>query len=138
MPLIWAVLKSYSPLLHPRGSICIWQPLAALKLSLTTRLSSYLPSHTPAPYCCATYPCWPTHSSTPPPPHTARPIQPSPTAPSFASVVGSGQEQPQSAPAVQNEGADFTVVNRKKMRKGTTERLESKQHALRGTGAGEY
>ena len=30
--------------------------------------------------------------------------------------------------------ADFTVVDRKKIRKGTTERHESKQQALRGTG----
>ena len=36
---------------------------------------------------------------------------------------------------MQDGGADFTVVDRKKMRKGTTERSGSKQQALRGTGA---
>ena len=35
---------------------------------------------------------------------------------------------------MQDEGADFTVVDRKKMRKGITERHESKKQALRGTG----
>ena len=43
-----------------------------------------------------------------------------PAAPSFASVVGRGKVQPQSALAVQDGGADFTVDDRKKMRKGTT------------------
>ena len=35
---------------------------------------------------------------------------------------------------MQDGGANFTVVNRKKMRKGTTEKSGSKQQALRGTG----
>ena len=35
---------------------------------------------------------------------------------------------------MQDGGADFTVVGRKKMRKGITERSGSKQLALRGTG----
>ena len=43
-------------------------------------------------------------------------------------------EQPQSVLAVQNGGADFTVVDRKQMIQGTEERHESKQQALRGTG----
>ena len=43
-------------------------------------------------------------------------------------------EQPQSAPDVQDGRADFTVVDRKKMRKGTTEMDYSKQKALRLTG----
>ena len=34
---------------------------------------------------------------------------------------------------MQDGGADFTVVDRKKMRNGTTERRECKQQALRGT-----
>ena len=96
--------------------------------------------HTPLPHTAMPLtPVEPTHSPTPPLPHTAGPIQPSTpplpppaAAPSFASVVWSGQVQPQSALAVQ-EGADFKVVDRKKMRKGTTERHESIQQALRGT-----
>ena len=75
------------------------------------------------------------------PPHTARPTQPPtppaphpPAAPLFASVVGSRKEQPQSALFEQDGGADFTVVDRNKIRKGTTERRESKQQALRGMG----
>ena len=75
------------------------------------------------------------------PPHTAGPTEPSTpplppstTAPSFASVVGSRQETSQSTLVVQDGGADFTVVDRKKMRKGTTERSGSKLQALRGTG----
>ena len=93
------------------------------------------PPHTALPLT----PVEPTHPSTPPPPHTAGPSQPftpplppPPAAPSFASVVGSRHIQPQSALAVQDGQADFTVVDRKKMRKGTTERHESKQQALRG------
>ena len=35
---------------------------------------------------------------------------------------------------MQDGGADFTVVEIKKMRKGTAERHESKQQALRGMG----
>ena len=35
---------------------------------------------------------------------------------------------------MQDGGADFTVADRKKMRKGTTERSGSKHQALRGTG----
>ena len=35
---------------------------------------------------------------------------------------------------MQDRGVNFTVVDRKKMRKGTTERYTSKQQALRGTG----
>ena len=35
---------------------------------------------------------------------------------------------------MQDGGADFTVVDRKKMRKGTAERSGSKQQALRRTG----
>ena len=42
--------------------------------------------------------------------------------------------QPQSALAVQDGGADFTVVDSKKMRMGTTERHESKQQAQREMG----
>ena len=42
--------------------------------------------------------------------------------------------QPQSALAVEDGGADLTIVDIKKMRKGTTERHESKQQAPRGTG----
>ena len=49
-------------------------------------------------------------------------------------MVGSRQEQSQSTLAVQDGGADFTVIDRKKMRKGTTQRSGSKQQALRGTG----
>ena len=86
-------------------------------------------------------PVEPTHPSTPPSPHTAGPIQPStltlpphPAAPSFARVVGSRQDQPQSALEVHDGTADFTVVDRKKKRKGTTERHENKQQALRKMG----
>ena len=43
-------------------------------------------------------------------------------------------DKPQSAPAVQNEEADFTVVDRKKKRKASRERHESKQQAQRETG----
>ena len=42
--------------------------------------------------------------------------------------------QPHSAIAVQDGGAAFLVVDRNKMRKGTTERHEIKQQALSGTG----
>ena len=86
-------------------------------------------------------PAEPTRPSTSRPPHSAGhtqpstpPLPPSPTAPSFASVVGNRQEQSQSTLAVQDGGADFTVVGRKKMRKGITESSGSKQQALRGTG----
>ena len=41
--------------------------------------------------------------------------------------------KPQSAPAVQNEEADFTVVDRRKKIKVSRERHESKQQAQRGT-----
>ena len=95
------------------------------------------PPHTAVPLTSAE----PTRPSTSLPPHTAGPTQPStpplppsPTAPSFASVVGSRQESSQFSVAVQDGGADFTVVDNKKMRKGITERSESKQQALRGTG----
>ena len=81
----------------------------------------------PLPYSVSTMHCR-AHST----------IHPSSTppdvAPTFASVLGSRPEQPQSALAVRDEIADFTVVDRKKMRKGSTEAHESKQQALRGTG----
>ena len=57
----------------------------------------------------------------------------SPAAPAFASVLGSRPEQPQAELAVKDKGADFTVIDRKKMRKGTTEGHEIKQQELRGT-----
>ena len=98
--------------------------------------------HTPLPHTAIPLtPVEPTHPSTLPPPHTAGPIQPSTpplprpsAAASFTSVLGRVQEQSQSALPVQDGGADFTVVDRKKMRKGTTERHERKQQALRGMG----
>ena len=75
----------------PRCSTCIWQPLAALKLTLTSRLPPICP-HTPQPNTAVPLnPVEPTHPSTPPPPYTARPSQPSThplpppsAAPSFA------------------------------------------------------
>ena len=83
--------------------------------------------HTPVPHTAVPLTlAEPTRSSTSRPPHTAGPTQPSippllpsHTASSFASVVGSRQEQSQSTLAMQDGGADFTVVDRKKMRKGT-------------------
>ena len=95
----------------------------------------YLPStptrHTVLPPTLAE----PTH------PHTAGPIQPStpplptpPAAPSFASVIGSRPEQPQSVLAVQDGGADFTIVYRKKMRMGATEGIEQTAGAERNGG----
>ena len=135
MPLIWAVLKSSSLLLHPQ---VLNQLLAA------SRLPQAYPHHPPSLASTLTPPrpillC---HSPllSPPvpllhgPPHTAGPTQPStpplppsPTAPSFVSVVRSRQEQSQSTLAVQDGGADFMVVDRKEMKKGTTERSRSKQ-----------
>ena len=60
------------------------------------------------------------------------------TAPPFipyvCQCVRGRADKPQSAPAVQNDKADFTVVDRKKKRKVSTERHESKQQAQRGTG----
>ena len=101
---------------------------------------SHIYPHTPPPHTAV-----PLTPAEPIRPSTSRPTQPStpllppsPTAPSFASVVGSRQEQSQSTLAVQDGGADFTVVDRKKMRKGTRERSGSKQHALRGTGVNIY
>ena len=127
MPLIWALLESYNPLLQPQ----------VLNLHLAASCHHPPPPHT----ALRLTPVEPTHPSTPPSPHTAGPIQPStpplpppPTAPSLASVVGSGQVKPKSALAVQDGGVHFTVVNRKKMRNGTTERHESKQKALRVMG----
>ena len=102
--------------------------------------------HTPPPHTAAPpTPTEPTHPSTPPPLHTAvllpsigsiQPPQPPPplASPMFASVLGSRADQPQSALAVQNEEADFTVVNRKKKRKVSTETHESKQQAERNWG----
>ena len=75
---------------------------------------------TAPPYCMA---CWTIHPSSATFLHS----------PSFASVVGNRQEQSQYTLAVQDGGADFTVFDRKKMRKGTTERSGSEQQALRGT-----
>ena len=49
-------------------------------------------------------------------------------------MLGSRADQPQSALAVQNEGADFTVVDRKRKRKLSTERHLSKLQAERRTG----
>ena len=81
------------------------------------------PPHTPAPPT----PAEPTHPSTPTPLHTAvplpstgsiepppSPLPPHPSSPTFASVVRGGADKPQSAPAVQNKEADFTVVNKEK------------------------
>ena len=59
------------------------------------------------------------------------PLPPPPASPTFA-VLGSREDHPQSVLAVQNEGADFTVVDRKTKRKVSTDRNESK--AQRGTG----
>ena len=80
------------------------------------------PPHTSAPPT----PVEPTHPSTPPPLHTAVPLPstrsiqpplslllPHPSSPTFASVLGGRADKPQSAPAVQYEEADFTVVDRK-------------------------
>ena len=118
MPLIWAVLKSYSLLLHPK---VLNQPLAA------SHLPQAYPHHLPSLASTPTHPhpkllCHspllrppiPLYS---PPSHTAGPTQPSTpplppsiAAPSFASVVRSRQEQPQSTLAVQDGGADLMVV----------------------------
>ena len=82
------------------------------------------PPHTLAP----SNPAEPTHPSTPPPLHTALPLPstgsinppspsqllPTPSSPTFESVLGGRADKPQSEPAVQNEEADFTVVDRKK------------------------
>ena len=81
------------------------------------------PPHTPAPPTQAE----PTRPSTPPPLHTAVPlpstgsIQPSSSplpphlsSPTFASVLRGRADTPQSAPDVQNDEADFTVVDRNK------------------------
>ena len=135
MPPIWAVLKRYNLLLHPQ----------VLNLHLAaSRLPQVYPHHPPSLSSIATHrhPILLCHShllSPPisllhrPPSYTAMPIQPSipslpppPTAASFASVLESRIEQPQSALAVQDGGADFTVVDRKKTRKGSTVRHESK------------
>ena len=98
------------------------------------------PPDTPSPSTLAE----PTHPSTPPPFHTAMPLPstgsiqpppspllPHPSSPTFASVLGGRADKPQSAPAVHNEEADFTVVYRKKKRKVSTKRHESKQQAQR-------
>ena len=86
------------------------------------------PSTTPPlPYCDTTM-----HSSAHSTIHLS--CAASPRSPTFASVFQSRPEQSQSAPAVQNALADFTVVDRKKMRKVSTERNESKQKDLIGTG----
>lgn len=53
--------------------------------------------------------------------------------PTFASVLASRLAQVKFTLAVQDEGADFTVVDRKK-KKESTERHESKQQLQRGTG----
>ena len=105
------ILLCHPPLLR-------WAQLCPLQLCSTAPLS-----HTLIPPCTA----GPIQPSTPP-------LPPPDVAPTFASVLGSRPEQPQSALAVRDEIADFTVVDRKKMRKGSTEAHESKQQALRGTG----
>ena len=141
MPRIWALWNATVFCSIRRCSTSLWQPSASLKLTLTTRSPLHLPTHpqphTPVPLT----PAEPTRPSSSRPPHTAGPTQPStpplppsPTAPSFANVVGSRQEQSQSTLAVPDDGADFTVVDRQKIRNGTTERSGSKQQALRGTG----
>ena len=95
-----------------------------LSMSAEGPIYPYIPPpHTPAPPT----PAGPTHPSTPPPLITAVPLlstgamQPSPSplpphssSPTFASVLGGRADKPQFAPAVQNEEADFTVVDRKK------------------------
>ena len=60
------------------------------------------------PYCRATAIHW-VHSIPLP-----SPLPPHPSCPTFASVLGGRADKPQSAPAVQNEEADFTVVDRTK------------------------
>ena len=133
-----------------RGSAETLQSAAAspsqcfLSISAEGPIFSYTPPpHTPAPPT----PAEPTHPSTPPPLHTAvllpstgsiqpppSPLLPHPSSPTFANVLGGRADKPQSAAAVQNEEADFTVVDRKKKIKVSKERHESKQQAQRGTG----
>ena len=57
-----------------------------------------------------------------------------PCIPQVCQCVRDRADHPQSALSGQNEGAAFTVVDRKKKRKVSTERSESKQQAQRGTG----
>ena len=140
------VLKHYS-LLFLRKVLDL--PLTASHLplpyphhsTLVLCWSTDLLSHTSAPYCCPTHPSTPSLLHTAVPLPSAGPIQPStsplpptPAFPTFASVLRSKADQPQSPVAVKNEGADFTVIDRKKNRKVSTERPESKQQAQRGTG----
>ena len=65
--------------------------------------------------------------------HPSSPLPPHPSSSTFACVLGGRADKPQSAPAVQNEEADFTLVDRKRKRKVSRERHESKQQAKRGT-----
>ena len=122
--MLWAVLKSYCLLLHPQElnqpptsipsppalpRICPHTPRHIL-LCHSPLLSPPIPllHHPPS---CRAY--WTIHPS-------------SAASPRSSLVCQCGREQ--------DGGADFTVVDRKKMRKGTTERRESNQQALRGTG----
>ena len=136
MSLIEAVLKHYNLLLpRPHNAPLVF--LQKVPSTLTHRSPILLPHLLRQE---------PTHPSTPPTFHTAVPLPstgsiqlppPSPppihpSSPTFDSVLGCRADKPQSASAVQNEDADFTVVDRKK--KVSTERHERKQQAQRGTG----
>ena len=138
MSLIVAVLKHYN-LMLPRPHHALLVFLQKVPSTLThshpillphlLRLNPPIPlPHHPSILPCHCHPLGPL---TPPPPLHYCPTASSPT---FASVLGGRADKPQSEPAVQNEEADFTVVERKKKRKVFTERHESKQQAQKGTG----
>ena len=135
MPLIWAVLKckcSASSLgAQPASDSLLPQAYPYLP-------SSHLPSHTAPPYCCVTHP------STTPLPNTAIPtvhcrahstIHPySAASPHSPYVCQCPREQTRATTICTScaEWDSWFLVNRKKMRKVSTERHESKQNALRG------
>ena len=128
MPLIWTVLKSYSLMLHPQ---VLNLSLSHYMLTLTARSPSHLP-HAPPPILLC-------HSRLLHCPHTAGPTQPStpplPPPPPQPTHLTFGWQQTRATTictSCAGWGADFMVID-KKMRKGTTERRESKQQALRGT-----
>ena len=136
MSLIEAVLKHYNLLLPcpHNGSLVFLQKVPSTLIHHCPILLPHLlrlNPPIPLPHRPSILPnvCPPLGPFNPPPPlhycPTLHPLR--------LPVLRGRTDKPQSASAVQNEEADFTVVDRKKKRKESRERHESKQQAQRGT-----